>query len=104
MNAPVQVITPDQWQKITDDPNTVLIDLRSPEEYRQSHIPNAINIPYEQLRKIVSYRRKKLVLYCEQGIRSTAAAMFLADHGYRVATLQGGIEAWNRYRRIPDRR
>ena len=100
MNGSVQVITPEQWQDMSVDPNTVLIDLRSPEEYRQSHIDKAINIPYEQLRKITLYRRKKLILYCEQGIRSTAAAMFLADHGYRVATLQGGIDAWNRYRKI----
>ena len=99
MNASLQAITPEQWQKMRTDRDTVLIDLRSPEEYRRSHIDNAINIPYEQLRKIVSYRRKKIVLYCEQGIRSTAAGMFLAEHGYRVATLQGGMEAWNRYRR-----
>lgn len=97
MKVSVQVITPEQWNQMPHDPNTILIDLRSPEEYRQSHIPNAINIPYEHLRKIVLYRRKRLILYCEQGIRSTAAAMFLAEHGYRVATLQGGLDAWMRY-------
>ena len=98
MTAPVQVITPEQWKKSAGDPDSVLVDLRSPEEYRQYHIKGAINIPYERLRRIAPYRRKKIVLYCEQGIRSTAAGMFLAEHGYRVATLQGGLEAWMRYR------
>ena len=96
MKIPVQSITPQEWQQMSDIPGIVLIDLRSPQEYQKKHIPGAINIPYNMLRKIAPYRRNKIVLYCESGVRSTAAAMYLADRGYRIATLKGGIEAYSK--------
>ena len=97
----LRVITPEEWQQMSSETNMMLIDLRSPADYRKNHIEGAINIPYEQIRKIVPFRKKELLLYCDQGITSTAAGLMLARRGYRVSTLQGGIQAYIRKYPIP---
>ena len=97
----LRVITPEEWQQMSSETNVVLIDLRSPADYRKNHIEGAINIPYEQIRKIVPFRKKELLLYCDQGITSTAAGLMLARRGYLVSTLQGGIQAYIRKYPIP---
>lgn len=90
----LRVVTPEEWHRTAADENVLLVDLRSPEDYRQYHIEGAINIPYEQIRKIAPFRRKKLVLYCDTGATSAAAGIMLAQHGYQVFTLRGGIRAY----------
>ncbi|QSZ41061.1 rhodanese-like domain-containing protein [Sulfurimonas aquatica] len=64
----------------------VIIDVRTYQEYRRSHIPNAINIPVEELFKTLSRvpKNKALVLYCRTGSRSGAAAQLLYQNGYTV--------------------
>lgn len=90
----LRVITPEEWRQMSREKDAMLIDLRSPSDYRRYHIEGAVNIPYEKIRKIAPFRRKHLVLYCDQGITSTAAGLMLAQHGYQVSTLQGGIQAY----------
>ena len=73
----------------------VIIDLRSPEEYRQRHIRGAINLPYERWNGIFPYsEQQEIILYCERGSVSMAAARDLAEKGYRVKTVVGGIRAY----------
>lgn len=73
----------------------IIIDLRSPEEYRQRHIKTAINLPYETWEQTFSFPRdQELVLYCERGSVSMAAARELAARNYRVKTVVGGIRAY----------
>lgn len=73
----------------------IIIDLRSPEEYRQKHIKNAINLPYEEFWERFPFsREQELVLYCERGSVSMAAARELAARNYRVKTVVGGIRAY----------
>ena len=83
----------------------VIIDLRSPEEYRQRHIRGAINLPYERWNGKFPYsEQQEIILYCERGSVSMAAARDLAEKGaaardlaekgYRVKTVVGGIRAY----------
>ncbi|MDO5344330.1 MAG: rhodanese-like domain-containing protein [Lachnospiraceae bacterium] len=77
------------------DRHSVIIDLRSPEEYQEAHIMGAVNIPFEELEKGLPYSRaQELVLYCERGSTSMAAARELAEKNYRVKSVVGGIHAY----------
>ena len=64
----------------------IILDVRTPEEYREKHIENSINIPvhlierrYEQIAK-----HKEIIVYCRRGNRSHAAAMRLLEKGHTV--------------------
>lgn len=73
----------------------LIIDLRSPQEYRERHIKGAVNIPYEAMEKLFSVgKQRELILYCERGAMSMAAARELAARNYRVKTVVGGIQAY----------
>lgn len=73
----------------------MIIDLRSPEEYREKHIMGAWNIPYEEFEKNGPFPMdQELILYCDRGALSMAAARKLAEQGYRVKTVVGGIRAY----------
>ena len=64
----------------------VIIDVRTSKEYRQHHIPNAINISLQELSKSVARvpKDRVLVVYCQSGSRSSAAAKILSQKGYKV--------------------
>lgn len=75
-----------------------LIDVRTPQEYAQGHIPGAVNIPIESLPQALSQidKSKPVAVYCATGARSLNAKQFLAAQGYQtVINLQQGIVAWD---------
>ncbi|MDA8200581.1 MAG: rhodanese-like domain-containing protein [Thermaerobacter sp.] len=73
-----------------------VIDVREPYEWRSGVIPGARTIPLNQLPHeagaLETSRRYALV--CAHGNRSQAAAAFLADRGYQVANVRGGMALW----------
>lgn len=86
------------------DESVFIIDLRIPEEYRRYHIRGAVNIPYERLESCLGFPEDRiLILYCERGAVSMAAARKLAARGYRVKTVIGGIHAYRGSFGITDR-
>ena len=90
-----EMITPGQMERYVDDPDALIIDLRTPEEYRERHIRGAVNIPYEKVQKGCMFPMDMcLVLYCERGSSSMSAAKALSGRGYRVKTVVGGIHAY----------
>jgi rhodanese-related sulfurtransferase len=63
----------------------VLVDVRTPDEYRQGHPPAARNIPLQDLpRRLaeVGPPGTQVVVYCQMGGRATKAADFLRANGY----------------------
>lgn len=73
----------------------VLIDVRTVEEFNREHIPNAINIPLDQIEAINFDTSTKIVVYCQDGIRSKEAVNNLADMGYiNLYNLDGGLLNW----------
>lgn len=87
----------DLKQRIKENKNLVLIDVRRPAEYRQGHIPNAINYPLSQLRKRVKEipRDKEILIYCRNGMRSRHAGRILKGKGFsNIAQLRGGLVWW----------
>lgn len=95
----------DAWdlhQAISDGEAIVVIDARSVETYQREHIPEAINFPHRSINKESAAERlnfeDQYVTYCD-GIgcnASTKSALKLAQLGYKVKELIGGIDWWKR--------
>lgn len=90
-----EMISPGELDGYVGNPDALIIDLRMPEEYMERHIKNAVNIPYDRLNSCCMFPMDMvLVLYCERGATSLAAAKELAEKGYLVKTVVGGIHAY----------
>src|SRR5690242_4406321 len=71
------------------------LDVRLPSEFENKHQENAINIPlyFIRLKLDTLDSKKKYVVYCDTGRRSSAGAYILSERGFDVAVLKGGITA-----------
>lgn len=84
-------------QKILNDKNIVLIDVRSKEEFNEIHIPEAIHIPLDELgTAAINFSNEKMyVTICGKGGgRSADAAEKLKQSGYQSVWLCGGNLGW----------
>ena len=74
----------------------VLIDVRTPEEYRSGHIRGAVLIPLDQFAQRLDEvpKDKRVILYCRSGRRSGIALKILQENGYTNAVNFGGIIDW----------
>ena len=75
----------------------VLLDVRTPEEYRSGHIPGSKNIPLQTIDKVASVAENRdtaLYVYCQSGARSRQAAGMLKQMGYTNVNNIGGIAAY----------
>lgn len=81
--------------------NAILIDVRTPDEFKTAHIEGAINIPYDkvdpELRRSVPEKSTPVYLYCRSGRRSSIAMKKIKEMGYpRVIDLGGFQDAKKR--------
>ena len=79
-------------------PGAVLLDVRTPQEYREGHIPGSKNLPLQTIDKVDSIVENKdtvLYVYCHSGARSRQAASLLQHMGYSNVTNIGGITAYS---------
>lgn len=77
--------------------NHVLIDVRTPGEFKGGHVAKAKNIPLDSIAKKMKSipKDKTVVLICQSGARSGAAGRKLAKAGYEnVINLKGGVMRW----------
>ena len=92
---------PDINQGVQEYKNTagaVLLDVRSPQEYREGHIPGSQNVPLQQLDKVEEVTENKdtvLYVYCRSGARSRQAVSLLQAMGYTNVHNIGGIAAYS---------
>jgi phage shock protein E len=76
-----------------------LLDVRTPEEYAEGHIPGAVNIPLDELEQrlaeVPAAPDGELVVYCVSGLRARTAMETLSGRGYtRLLGLEGGLPGW----------
>ena len=64
----------------------LIVDVRTPKEFKEKHILGAVNLPIEEIMKgrINLSKDKELVLYCRTGSRSAASAKVLKEQGWSV--------------------
>ena len=85
------LITPDQYEKMKNDFDYI-IDIRSPEEYKNGHLENSINIPHQTILndpKILFYKYKitkddKIFIYCKSGNRASQVVRKLLEFDYKT--------------------
>ena len=93
-------VNAEQFNKLTDDPETVVVDMRNHYEYEVGHFKNAIEVPSDTFREqlpmsaemLESDRNKNIIMYCTGGIRCEKASAYLLHRGFKnVFHLEGGI-------------
>lgn len=95
----VQVLDVATYEKKMTQPEVQLVDVRTPEEFNQGHIENAVNIDFmadDFDVKVGSLDKEKPVMvYCKSGGRSAKASARLKELGFKTITdLEGGFTEW----------
>ncbi|MDY6944367.1 MAG: rhodanese-like domain-containing protein [Pseudomonadota bacterium] len=86
------------------DSTMVILDVRTPEEFKAGHVPGAINIPYTHLpvriSEVADAADKDIIVYCTIGIRAERGAERLRENGFtRLLHLDGDMQAWEEKQR-----
>lgn len=93
-----RIITPEAAREAMALPETLVLDVRTPAEYAEAHIPGSINIPVSELRRDARRRlpdkTQLIVVYCLSGARARAASRILAGRDYTNVATFGGIMQW----------
>jgi rhodanese-related sulfurtransferase len=83
-------------QRLSNQENVTVIDVREDFEWSRGHIPQAKHIPLSELpeRMMELNREQETILVCHSGNRSRKACDFLHEQGYRVVNMSGGMSNW----------
>ena len=77
-----------ELKEILLEDNYIIIDVRTKEEFDESHLKDALNIPIDEINEEIELNKSKTILvYCKSGNRSGMAAEALTDLGYEVYDL-----------------
>ena len=97
--AEYRQLTAEQAKARMDSGDEVIIlDVRTPEEYAQGHIPGAVLLPVSNITsdalELLPDKSAEILVYCRSGNRSRQAANALVDMGYTAVYDFGGIGSW----------
>lgn len=105
-----EILPWDLEERLQENPDLLIVDVREPEEFEAMHIPNSLNVPrgilesacewdYEEtVPELVRARDREIVVVCRSGYRSVLAANSMLLLGYEnVASLQTGLRGWKDY-------
>ena len=90
----------EQFNQLTEDPDTIVIDMRNHYEFEVGHFEKAIEIPSDTFREqlpmavdlLKEDRDKNIIMYCTGGIRCEKASAYMLHQGFtNVFHLEGGI-------------
>lgn len=93
-------VNAEEFNQLTNDPETIVVDMRNHYEYEVGHFANAIEIPSDTFREqlpmsaeiLAEHKYKKIIMYCTGGIRCEKASAYLLHNGFQnVFHLEGGI-------------
>ncbi len=87
------------FQKAIQLQGTQVLDVRTATEYQSGHIKNALQANWNDAKEFESRtthldKNAMVYVYCQAGGRSAAAAAYLAEKGFKVANLEGGMSNW----------
>ena len=93
-----QISTDEAITMMEEESGYIILDVRTPEEFADKHIPGAVNIPNESIgtEEIPELPDKDqlILVYCRSGNRSKQASEKLAALGYTNVVEFGGINSW----------
>ncbi len=90
----------EQFNELTNDPDTIVIDMRNHYEFEVGHFEKAIEIPSDTFREqlpmaadmMAENKDKNIIMYCTGGIRCEKASAYMLHQGFKnVFHLEGGI-------------
>lgn len=82
-----------------DDPDLLVLDVRTTEEFAAGHVPGARNVPHDQvvgrIAELAAMKDREVVVYCRSGRRAAMAAQELRNAGFtRLRHLEGDYPGW----------
>lgn len=85
-------------ERLFNDKKFILLDVRTPEEYKEAHIPGSkllpLNLLKHKINDIVPDKETKIAVYCLSGMRAGTASSQLTSMGYTKVSNMGGIGSW----------
>ncbi len=93
-------VNAEEFNRLTNEPDTVVIDMRNHYEYEVGHFEKAIEVPSDTFREQLPMavdmmkddKEKNIIMYCTGGIRCEKASAFMKHQGFKnVFHLEGGI-------------
>lgn len=98
-------VNAEEFNRLTNDPNTIVIDMRNHYEYEVGHFNTAIEIPSDTFREqlpmaaemMEPHKEQNIIMYCTGGIRCEKASAYMLHRGFKnVFHLEGGIINYSR--------
>lgn len=95
-----QTLNVNEFSKLVDQGDGIVLDVRTGQEYAGGHIATAINADFSDTAEFDKYlagldKNGKYLLYCRTGNRSGQAMKMMEEKGFTdIADLSGGILAW----------
>ena len=92
-------LTHEDAQRIMrSNPDAIILDVRTQDEYEKKHIPNALLVPIGELRNgdfsKLPDKNATILVYCWTGRRAEDAAKILVENGYTNVYEFGGLVDW----------
>ena len=92
------VLSPEEAKaRMDENPDLILLDVRTQKEYDEGHIPGAVCLPNEMIAADMPFpfgKDAEILVYCRSGRRSAEAAKKLRDMGFTNVSDFGGIIDW----------
>lgn len=95
----VKSVNAEEFKAMIEGKEVQLLDVRTPEEYADGHIMNAINIDCQssdfiEIANEHFDKDQPVYVYCHSGKRSLLASIMLSGEGYEIVNLKSGIVSW----------
>jgi len=93
-------VNAEEFNRLTDDPDTIVVDMRNHYEFEVGHFEKAIEVPSDTFREqlpmaagmLETDKEKNIIMYCTGGIRCEKASAYMLHKGFKnVFHLEGGI-------------
>jgi len=94
-------LSPFATTQLMNDGDVLVLDVRDEKEFKAGHIKGARSLPVNQLDKqlhdLEKYKDRDVVVYCDNGMRTTRVTGKLKKQGFsKLQTLAGGLASWEK--------